>query len=196
MGILAALCLLAGIFPAVVIDALAPTVRSLTGAQMPAQAGIPWLSIAPIAESRSSYNGLLVFLFVAASASLAAFAIHQIASDKLRRAPAWDCGFPDADPATQYTAEGFAQPLRRVFGAFAFRAHERVDMPAPGEMRPARQSVAMHDLAWEFFYLPVIRTVEFLAQRLNHLQFLTIRQYLSVVFGALVSLLLVLASWP
>jgi hydrogenase-4 component B len=196
MGILAALCLLAGIFPAVVIDALAPAVRGLTGAQMPVQAGIPWLSIAPIVESRSSYNGLLVFLFIVASASLAAFAIHQIASNKLRRAPAWDCGFPDADPATQYTAESFAQPIRRVFGAFAFRAHERVDMPAPGEMRPAHQSVAMHDLAWEFFYLPVVHTVEFLAQRLNHLQFLTIRQYLSVVFGALVSLLLVLASWP
>jgi formate hydrogenlyase subunit 3/multisubunit Na+/H+ antiporter MnhD subunit len=196
MGILAALCLLAGIFPAVLIDKLAPAVRGLTGAQMPMQEGIPWLSIAPIAESRSSYNGLLVFLFIAASASLTAFAIHQIASNKLRRAPAWDCGFPDADPATQYTAESFAQPIRRVFGAFAFRAHERVDMPAPGEMRSAHQSVAMHDLVWEFFYLPIVRTVEFLAQRLNHLQFLTIRQYLSVVFGALVSLLLFLASWP
>jgi hydrogenase-4 component B len=196
MGILSALCLLAGIFPAVVIDALAPAVRRLTGAQMPMQEGIPWLSIAPIAESRSSYNGLLVFLFIVASASLTAIAIHRIASNKLRRAPAWDCGFPDADPATQYTAESFAQPIRRVFGAFAFRAHERVDMPAPGEMRPAHQSVAMHDLVWEFFYLSVVHTVEFLAQRLNHLQFLTIRQYLSVVFGALVSLLLVLASWP
>ena len=196
MGILAALCLLAGIFPAFVIDKLAPAVRGLTGAQMPMQEGIPWLSIAPIAESRSSYNGLLVFVFIAASASLTAFAIHQIASNKLRRAPAWDCGFPDADPATQYTPESFAQPIRRVFGAFAFRAHERVDMPAPGEMRAAQQSVAMHDLVWEFFYLPVVRAVEFLSLRLNHLQFLTIRQYLSVVFGALVSLLLVLASWP
>jgi hydrogenase-4 component B len=196
MGILAGLCLLAGIFPAIVIDALGPAVRGLTGAQMPMQTGIPWLSIAPIAESRSSYNGLLVFLFIAASASLTAFAIHRIASNKLRRAPAWDCGFPDANPSTQYTAESFGQPIRRVFGAFAFRAHERVDMPAPGEMRSARLNVAMHDLAWEFFYLPVIRTVEFLAERLNHLQFLTIRQYLSVVFGALVSLLLVLASWP
>jgi hydrogenase-4 component B len=196
MGILAALCLLAGIFPAVVIDALAPAVRRLTGEQMPMQEGIPWLSIAPIAESRSSYNGLLVFLFIAASASLAALAIHRIASNKLRRAPAWDCGFPDTNPATQYTAESFGQPIRRVFGAFAFRAHERVDMPAPGEMRFAHLSVTMHDLAWEFFYLPIVRTVEFLSQRLNHLQFLTIRQYLSVVFGALVSLLLVLASWP
>ena len=51
MGILAALCLLAGIFPAFVIDKLAPAVRGLTGAQMPMQEGIPWLSIAPIAES-------------------------------------------------------------------------------------------------------------------------------------------------
>jgi hypothetical protein len=196
MGALASLCLLAGILPAFVIDALAPVVRGLTGAQMPWQGGIAWLSIAPIAESRSSYNGLLVFLFITASASLAAFAIHRIASNKLRRAPAWDCGYPDANPATQYTAESFGQPIRRVFGAFAFRAHERVDMPAPGEMRPAHLSVAMHDLVWEFLYLPVIRAVEFLAQRLNYLQFLTIRQYLSVVFGALVSLLLVLASWP
>src|SRR5450432_395877 len=195
MGILAVLCLLAGIFPAIVIDALAPTVRGLTGAQMPAQAGIPWLSIAPIAESRSSYNGLLVFVFITGSASLVAYAIHRLASNVVRRAPAWDCGFPDANPATQYTAEGFAQPIRRVFGAFAFRARERIDIPAPGEIRPARLKVELHDLVWEFLYLPVIYATEFLALRLNHLQFLTIRQYLSVVFGALVSLLMVLATW-
>ena len=38
--------------------------------------------------------------------------------------------------------------------------------------------------------------VERASLRLNRLQFLTIRQYLSVVFGALVTLLVVLASWP
>jgi hypothetical protein len=179
-----------------VIDALAPVARGLTGAQMPWQGGIAWLSIAPIAESRSSYNGLLVFLFIATSASLAAVAIHRLASNIVRRAPPWDCGFPDASPATQYTAESFGQPIRRVFGDFAFRAQERVDMPAPGDMRAARLTVEMHDLVWEFLYLPVVRVVEYLSLRLNHLQFLTIRQYLSVVFGALVALLLVLASWP
>ena len=41
---------------------------------------IPWLSIVPVAESRSSYNGLLVFVFIAISASLAAFAMHRFAS--------------------------------------------------------------------------------------------------------------------
>ncbi|MGD0719846.1 MAG: hydrogenase 4 subunit B [Roseiarcus sp.] len=196
MGLLAGLCLLAGVFPAFVIDAIAPAARFLAGARMPVQASMPWLSIAPVAASRSSYNGLLVFLFIAASASLAAVAIHRLASNALRRAPAWDCGFPDADPATQYTAESFGEPIRRVFGAYAFGAEERVDMPAPGDLRPARLTVVMHDLVWDALYSPVVGAVGLLARRLNRLQFLTIRQYLSVVFGALVFLLLVLASWP
>jgi hydrogenase-4 component B len=42
----------------------------------------------------------------------------------------------------------------------------------------------------------VAASVATTSERLNHLQFLTIRQYLSLVFGALVTLLLVLAIWP
>ena len=195
MALLASLCLLGGVFPALVIDAIAPAVRAAVGARMAVQTHIAWLSIVPIAESRSSYNGLLVFAFIATSASLAAFAIHRIASDKLRRAPAWDCGFPNASPATQYTADSFAQPVRRVFGGFAFRSHEHVHMPLPGDGRPARLAVTVHDLVWEWIYAPVTRLVNRLAELLNHLQFLTIRRYLSLVFGALILLLMILASW-
>src|SRR5262249_21388478 len=61
----AGLCLFAGIFPGLVIDALAPVTEALVGSRMPVQSGIPWLSIVPIAESRSSYDGLLVFAFIA-----------------------------------------------------------------------------------------------------------------------------------
>ena len=193
---LAALCLLAGVLPGLFIDALAPVVKNLVGDRMPPQMGILYFSIVPIAESRSSYNGLLVFLFIAASASLTAAAIHRIASAALRRAPAWDCGFPNSDPATQYTAESFSQPIRRVFGVFAFRARESVDMPTPGDARPAHFQVAMRDPIWDMLYAPIARAVGALATRLNHLQFLTIRQYLSVVFGSLVFLLLLLAGWP
>ncbi len=98
MFFLAALCLVAGILPGFFIDALAPVTKSLVGISMPHQAGVEWLSIVPIAESRSSYNGLLVFIFMALSGSIAAFAIHRLASDKLRRGPAWDCGYPDSQP--------------------------------------------------------------------------------------------------
>jgi formate hydrogenlyase subunit 3/multisubunit Na+/H+ antiporter MnhD subunit len=195
MGALSLLCLLAGIFPGAIIDALAPIVRGLLGASMAPQAEIGWFAIAPLAESRSSYDGLLVFLFIAISATLAAVIIHRLASDAFRVAPAWDCGFPDADPATQYTPESFAQPIRRVFDGFIFRARERVDMPAPGDMRPARYELRVSDRAWDLVYRPVVRGVQSIAEILNRMQFLTIQQYLGMVFAALVVLLLALAIW-
>ncbi|MBI2587140.1 MAG: hydrogenase 4 subunit B, partial [Rhodospirillales bacterium] len=190
------ICLLAGVLPGYVIDGLAPVMDALIGAQMPVQASVPWLSIVPIAEARSSYNGLLVFLFLIISASLAAFVIHRFASRALRRGPAWDCGFPDPRPATQYTAGSFSQPIRRVFGTLVFRAREHVEMPPPGDLQPARFTVDLRDLVWDVLYAPVSGTVSFVSDRLNHFQFLTIRQYLSLVFLALVLLLLALAIWP
>lgn len=191
----AALCLVAGTLPSIFIDALAPVSQSLVGAHVPTQAAKQWLSIVPIAESRSSYNGLLVFLFMLASGALAAFAIHRLASDRLRRAPPWDCGYPDPSPVTQYSADSFAQPIRRVFGSVVFRAREHVEMPPPLDPRPARLHVELRDLIWEMLYAPVAWGVGFAADRLNHLQFLTIRQFLGLVFSALVLLLLVLALW-
>src|SRR5215813_5109391 len=196
MFFLAALCLVAGILPGLFIDALAPVVQALVGARMPVQIGVDWLSIVPIAESRSSYNGLLVFLFMVISGSLAAAAIHRLASDRLRRAPPWDCGYPDPSPVTQYSASSFAQPIRRVFGTVVFRAREHGAMPPPGDQRPARFEVELRDPIWDALYAPVAIAVGFAADRLNRLQFLTIRQFLSLVFAALVILLLVLAIWP
>jgi hydrogenase-4 component B len=195
MFILAALCLLAGILPGLVIDALSPVTVEILGGAMPIQANEPWLSIVPIAESRSSYNGLLVMVFITISASLAVFIIHRFASHALRRGPAWGCGFSDSTPAAQYSAASFAQPIRRVFGTLVFHARDHVDMPAPGDTRPARFRIELHDLVWEGLYQPIVGAVGFSADRLNRLQFLTIRRYLSLVFATLVTLLLVLAIW-
>ena len=62
MFVLAALCFLAGVLPGFVIDLLAPVVQR-PGRRAHAGAGRPaWLSIVPIAESRSSYNGLIILL--------------------------------------------------------------------------------------------------------------------------------------
>jgi hydrogenase-4 component B len=195
MFVLVALCVLAGLAPGGVIDALSPVALSLVGERMPVQASQPWLSVVPIAEVRSSYNALLVFVFVAFSAGLAALVIHRFASRALRRAPAWDCGFPDPRPVTQYTAASFAQPIRRVFGSVVFRAREHVEMAPPGAPEASRLSVVLRDLVWDGIYAPIGAAVGFAAARLNPLQFLTIRRYLSLVFVALVSLLLVLALW-
>jgi len=91
---------------------------------------------------------------------------------------------------------GQAGPIRRVFGTVVFRAREHGFMPPPGDTRPARLTVELHDVIWETLYAPLVVGTGFAADRLNRLQFLTIRQFLSLVFGALVILLLVLAVWP
>jgi hydrogenase-4 component B len=190
---LAGLCCLAGLFPGPLLDLLAPVNEGLIGARMPVQSTMPWLSVVPSAESRSSYNGLLLFLFILLSSTMAAIAIHRLASRALRRAPAWDCGFPDPRPETQYTASSFAQPIRRVYGSAAFSARETVRMPPPGSTTPASFAVALRDHVWESLYATPARGVVALARRLNALQFLTIRRYLILMFVALIALLLVTA---
>jgi hydrogenase-4 component B len=195
MFILAGLCLLAGILPGLIIDTLSPVAIEMLGGRMPIQANEPWLSIVPIAESRSSYNGLLVMVFITISASSAVVVIHRFASHALRRGPAWGCGFTDPTPAAQYSGASFAQPIRRVFGTMAFHARDHVDMPQPGDIRPARLRIELHDLVWERMYQPIAGAVGWSSEWLNRLQFLTIRQYLSLVFATLVTLLLVLAIW-
>jgi formate hydrogenlyase subunit 3/multisubunit Na+/H+ antiporter MnhD subunit len=193
MMVLAALCLLAGVLPGLFIDALAPVAKTMVGSSMPQQTSLRWFAIVPIAESRSSYDGLLVFAFMLLSSSIASIAIHRLASDRVRRAPAWDCGFPDNSPAIQYTASSFSQPIRRVFGTLVFGAREIGEMPPPGSAATARLTVVMHDLIWEGLYAPIARIIGFATLRINVLQFLTIRRYLTLVFVALVLLLVVLS---
>ena len=69
-------------------------------------------------------------------------------------------------------------------------------MPPPGEMRPARFTVELHDPIWDALYAPIAGLSAIAAERLNVLQFLTIRRYLSLVFARWSLLLLVLAVWP
>jgi hydrogenase-4 component B len=196
MATAAALCILIGIFPGPVIDLAGRAVAEVNGGVTPpVQGGQGWLSLVPIDATHSSYNGLILLVFIALSATMMAVLVHRLGSRAVRWSPAWDCGYPDPSPQTQYSASGFAQPLRRVFGEILFRARDEVDMPGPGEVRPARLTVSWHDLVWELLYRPVAGVVELVADRLNVLQYLTVRRYLTMMFGALVTLLGVVALW-
>jgi hydrogenase-4 component B len=187
----AAVCLLAGVLPGFVIDALGGVSELLLGEKLGLQSSEPWLRIAPISAERGAYNGLLVFVMIAIAALVTAAVARRAASHALRRSPAWDCGFPGLPTSAQYTSGSFAQPIRRVFGSVVFRAREHVEMPKPGDTSQAKLTVTIHDTIWEAFYSPVIRTVDVLADRLTKLQFLTIRKYLMLVFATLVLMLII-----
>lgn len=191
----AASCMLIGVFPGPVIDLAGRVVVQLDGAALPSQGAQGWLSLVPIDPAQSSYNGLILFLFIVISSLLVAAFVHRFGSRGLRIGRAWDCGFPDPVPLGQYSASSFAQPLRRVFGEVLFRSRDEVDMPGPGELRAARLTVTWHDLVWDWLYRPLAGLVQWIAEHLNFLQYLTVRRYLTMMFGALVTLLGVVALW-
>ena len=126
MATLAALCLLAGIFPGLFIDALRPVASSSRSAA-DADAG----RRSPGSRSRRSpkaavpTTGCSCFLFIAVSASLAA-SCHP--SLRLRRAASRagvGLRLSRPKPGDAIHGESFAQPIRRVFGVVAFVVRER-----------------------------------------------------------------------
>jgi NADH:ubiquinone oxidoreductase subunit 5 (subunit L)/multisubunit Na+/H+ antiporter MnhA subunit len=195
IAMMAALCIVFGVVPGIVLDALAPVATLVLGVPLAPQSGNDWLSVIPINAAQSSYNPLLLFGFIALSSILAAYVSRLSASHAYRRSPAWACGFEPTGPQTQYSGASFSQPLRNTLGRIAFRAAETVDMPPPGDQRPASFGLRLRDLVWDAIYGRIASVIDAISEKLNALQFLTIRRYLSLVFATLVLLLLGLAAW-
>ena len=174
---------------------LGPVVESIVGGRLPVQTFLPWASIVPIADVRSSYNGLLILLFLAISGRRCD--VHPSLCDA-RNAAERHLGLRLSRPIRllrNTPASSFAMPIRRVFGTTMFLVRETVDMPRPGEMRAAHFRVRILDPAWRYLYGPVARAVMRAAVTLNQLQFLTIRSYLTLGFRDAGLLLLVVAAW-
>jgi len=135
MFILAALCFVAGVLPGLFIDMLSPVVVDLVGAHLPAQSFLPWASIAPIAQSRSSYNGLLILLFLAVSWHLGGDVHSSLRHPRHARERHLGLRLSQSDPRGAIHQFKLAMPIRRVFGSTVFMVREKVDMPRPGESR-------------------------------------------------------------
>ncbi|MBS3022539.1 hydrogenase 4 subunit B [Acidiphilium multivorum] len=197
---LASLCLVFGLMPALVLGHLAPVARELVGISLPGRPGWSALTLLPVPARQSSYDPLLIALFIALTGSLAALGLHRFGSRALRRAVPWGCGFLTegraALPAgTQYSPAGFSQPIRRVFATSLFRARDEVAMPPPGMAAPASFASRITDPAWDGGALALAALVNRAADRANRLQFLTIRRYLAMVFVTLLILLATVALW-
>ena len=137
---------------------------SLVGARMPVQTDVQWLSIVPIAESRSSYNGLLVFAFIAASASLAAFAIHRFASNKIRPRAGMGLRVSGRQP-NRPNIPRRASPSRSgacsAAPCSAPASGSRCRRPGTAGRRASSSRCTI--LLWELIYDPIVRAVTFLA---------------------------------
>ena len=183
---LAAGCVLLGLLPTQVIALIDPVTRVLVGDGVgPTVAANGWLFLAPVASERASYSPLLFLLLVTASFALAFVLVRRLYHGRVRRAPAWDCGFPLLNSRMQDTAEGFGQPIRQVFEPF-FRIER--ELPSPFDAQPAYRLVAT-DHFWQWLYVPIAHIVEKASRLVGLLQQGRITTYLLYSFVTLLVML-------
>lgn len=186
LGWLAAGCLLLGVFPVQIIALLDRVSAPLLGKTLSeASAGGHWLFLAPINAERASYSPLLFLVGLVVATALAWLIVRRLYHGRVRRAPAWDCGFPLLTARMQDTAEGFGQPVRQIFEPF-FRLER--ELPTPFDAAPVYR-VRVDDHLWYLLYLPVARLVERVTGLIAVLQRGRISVYLMYSFGTLLVLL-------
>ncbi|OYV41094.1 MAG: hydrogenase 4 subunit B [Thiomonas sp. 20-64-5] len=182
---LAAGCVLLGLLPSTVLRAI-DAVNQLLIAQPLAQTG-NWLWLVPLSAQRAAYSPIAVLAVGLLVVGLTVFATHRLYHGRSRRAPAWDCGAPNLTARMQDTAEGFGQPIRRIFDPF-FQTH--VELPRPDDAAP-RYRVRVADRFWSQVYLPLAAAVLWLARQAGRLQQGKISIYLLYSFITLLVLLMV-----
>ncbi|HKM63383.1 MAG TPA: proton-conducting transporter membrane subunit [Acidisphaera sp.] len=172
-----------GLFPGLVLRLIDPALRHLVGG------GIAATSLF-IATSHDSpgYAPLAIGVLLAAGAALPLLVLRRRRMQE-RDAPAWACGFaasppwlPFGDPATQYGAASFAQPVRRTLGTLML-ATEQSTPADPGSPVPARLVAGFTDPAEPLLFVPVGRVRLRLSSAFDRLQFLTVRRTLSLMFA-------------
>jgi formate hydrogenlyase subunit 3/multisubunit Na+/H+ antiporter MnhD subunit len=185
---LALITLLLGVLPATVISLIDATTRQLLGtglADKVRENG--WWMLAPISPERASYEPLILLLTIAAAVLVGRWLVRRLYHGRVRRTTAWDCGYFFQGPRAQDTAEGFSQPIRRIFEPM-FRMERH--FPTARDEQPY-YSVKVEDHFWHWLYLPVARLAEWLSGLIVRVQGGRIAVYLLYSFMTLILLLLV-----
>ena len=183
---LAAGCVLLGLMPVTIILQLGTVTTQLLGVSIADSVlASGWLFITPIAAERASYSPLVFLLVIAVVVLVVFLAVRAFYHGRVRRGAAWDCGFSAQTSRMQDSAEGFGQPIKRIFEIFfRIERHE----PTPFDRAPYYKS-RTEDRWWYWFYLPVARTTERVSAWIGVLQRGRIHVYLIYSFATLILLL-------
>ena len=184
MSWLAAVCVLLGLAPVFVIAQLDRVTQMLIG-QALGNSDSGWLYLTPVDTERASYSPIFFLLAVLGVMAVTALAVHRFYHERLRRGPAWDCGFAEQTSRMQDTADGFGQPIRRIFEPF-FKIER--ECPTAFDTHPTYQGRS-EDRLWFALYLPIAQVTEKLSHYVSFLQHGRIHLYLSYTFVTLILLL-------
>jgi NADH:ubiquinone oxidoreductase subunit 5 (subunit L)/multisubunit Na+/H+ antiporter MnhA subunit len=185
---LAGLTLVLGVFPSTVIGYIDAATRQLLGAGLAEKVREHgWWMLAPISPERASYEPLIFLATIVVAVLFGRQLVHRLYHGRMRRSPAWDCGYVFQGPRAQDTAEGFSQPIRRIFEPM-FRMDRH--FPSIRDEKPF-YSVKVEDHFWHWLYLPLARLANGISALMIRLQGGRIAIYLLYSFLTLIVLLLV-----
>ncbi|GAB1235359.1 hydrogenase 4 subunit B [Ferrigenium sp. UT5] len=185
MGWLALGCVLLGLAPVFVVGQLDQVAQMLLGAQL-GNAANNWVFLTPVDTERASYSPMYFLLAVLGVMLLASLLVRRLYHGRVRRSAPWDCGYPAQNARMQDTAEGFGQPIRRIFEPF-FRIEREV--PTPFDAHPHYHGHS-EDRLWDILYRPLQHLTERLSGLAGLLQHGRIHLYLTYTAVTLVVLLL------
>jgi formate hydrogenlyase subunit 3/multisubunit Na+/H+ antiporter MnhD subunit len=198
-GVLAALCVVLGFVPMLVIPALE---RAAQSAGLP---GAPSSLHGWVDLRLANLHGVLAPLLLGAGLIAAAGVVsmmRQLAHRRsstwpaLHAAEPWGSGRQLQTAKMQYTATSFAEPLQRVFDDVIRPDHD-LDVSHAAESRYYIERIAYHttndDIIERGIYRPMIRAVRWWGERARSLQNGSVHRYLAYGLVALVVILVVIA---
>lgn len=177
-------CVALGLAPVFVVQHIDLVSHSLIGSGL-GNAASNWVFLAPVDTERASYSPLYFLLAVLGVMLLTIILVRRFYHGRLRRSNAWDCGFPAQNARMQDSAEGFGQPIRRIFEPFFLIERE---VPSPFDTHP-RYHGQTEDRLWYILYVPIKQLTEKLSSLASLLQHGRIHLYLTYTFVTLVVLL-------
>ena len=185
---LAALTLALGVLPSTVIGFIDAATTQLLGTGLADQVREHgWWMLAPISAERASYQPLVFLVTIVIAGLVGRALVRRLYHGRGRRSAAWDCGYVFQGPRAQDTAEGFSQPIRRIFEPM-FRMERH--FPTIRDEQPY-YSVKVEDHFWHWLYLPLARLTNAVSALVTRLQGGRIAIYLLYSFLTLIVLLLV-----
>ena len=179
-------CVALGVFPTFVILHIDFVTEMLVHHSLGSSAvKTGWLLLTPIQAERASYGPLILLVIIVAGGLLTMLTVKKFYHGRLRRGPAWDCGYPAQTARMQDTAEGFGQPIRQIFEWFMGVVKQ---VPTPFDLHPHYHSET-HDRLWNLFYVPIKKLNEMVGNQVGKLQHGRIHIYLLYSFVTLLALL-------
>ena len=176
-------CVSLGVLPSQVVAQLGHVPEQLGFASTTPSSS--WWHFVPLTARQAAYAPLVFLLAIAATIGITLWAVSVLYHRRVRRGPAWDCGFARLDSRMQDSAEGFGQPIRAIFAAFF---DMRRELPSPFDLAP-RYQVVVGDKLWRLLYAPLERIVQRVAAAVAWLQQGRIATYLLYSFATLLILL-------